>query len=347
MPEEISTIFVGGFPPDAKPRELDNLCRFLPGFVTSNTNTGKGITLFVLFDTPHYAHAAISVLSGQVFDRSGNVEPMRATMARNNMKRSGGPSQAPGAPYPTSKGGWGGGAPPHQPPPPTHAPPPGHAGMESAGAKRPRMYEDPSQVDTVASVGAAEQGFDEDTLRAFFEACPGFLDFKPNPRSGGGFAKFASHALAAQVIEMARNEGIPCDMAKSSMGATGAAGHYAAPPPAESGYGGGNGWGGGHRAATYIAPAPSDGGAKRPRIPEDSGQVDTVASVGAVEAGYDEQGLHLFFQAQEGFVAFKGNPRMGGGFAKFASHALAVQAMQVSKDSGVPAAIARSSMSVT
>jgi len=218
--EVVSTVFVGGFPPDASPRELDNLCRFMPGFVTSNVSTAKGYaTLFVLFDHPRNAAGAIDLLNGQMYDRSQPGEPMRATMARSNMR-----SSTPSAPAHHAARGWGGGAPPGQPPPPASPPPqfyPVNVAVDTGGGtKRPRIPEDPSRVDTVASVGAKEAGFDEATLRAFYQQMPGFVEFKSNPRMGGGFAKFASADLALQAVDMARSEGIPAEMAKSSMGAT-------------------------------------------------------------------------------------------------------------------------------
>lgn len=261
--------------------------------------------------------------------------------------------------------GWGGGAPPGQPPPPASPPParsyPVNVAVDdSSGLKRPRIPEDPSRVDTVASVGAKEAGFDEVTLKAFYQQLPGFVDFKGNPRMGGGFAKFASADLALQAVEMARGEGIPAEMAKSSMGATGGGSQYgqqaperAAPYQASapsishqvsswgSGGSAGNSWESG--AGSYGSGTP----AKRPRIPEDPSQVDTVASVGAKEAGYDETRLREFFEQVPGYIAFKGNPRMGGGFAKFECAAAAADAIQVAREHGVPAEIAKSSMSAS
>merc|ERR1712129_356769 len=89
------------------------------------------------------------------------------------------------------------------------AAPPAHSGghvWDSADAtpKRPRIPEDPSQVDTVASVGAADVGFDEFTLHTFFQSLPGFVVFKPNPRMGGGFVKFQSASLAIQAVTKSR-----------------------------------------------------------------------------------------------------------------------------------------------
>jgi len=376
---EVSTIFLGGFPYDAQPRELDNLVRFFPGYVTSSVSTNRGVTMFALFDIPENAQAAIEVLNGQVFDRNNPAELMRASMAKSNMRSSasggGGGGGGGGAAHhgpPPARGSAAAWAAPRtfsQPPPPSYPPPPGHPGTgpmgNQSGQKRPRIYEDPNQIDTVASVGAMEAGFDENTLRGIFESFPGFMHFKANPRMGGAFVKFASPAHAVQALQYAKDDGVPCEMAKSSMSVPGESRPPQAPaaaqqiyppaqrittighvpqqpiPPAGLGVplgGGGGGCGGGGGGG-------GGGGLKRPRIPEDPNQVDTVASVGAAEAGFDESALHSFYSSLPGFVAFKGNPRMGGGFAKFSCASEAHAAVARAKESGIPADIARSSMS--
>lgn len=336
---DVSTIFVGGFPPDASSRELDNLCRFLPGFVTSKVVTTKGLTLFALFDCPLNAVEAINVLDGQPFDGTQvGGEPMRAQMARTNMRGGGGGGVGlpngfrPPAPQPT----WDTAAiMPNQPPPP-EAPYPGPVGVPIG--KRPRMAEEPGAVDTVASLGAKEAGIDETSLKSFFESLPGFVDFKGNPRMGGGFAKFASSAMAQQAVEMAQQEGVPAEMARSSMASNrDGSGGWPGPAPVIT------------PAAAFQPPrAPVGGGhgfdAKRARIYEDPNQVDTIACVGALEAGFDEPALMQFFEQTNGFVAFKANPRMGGGFVKFLASDLAQLALQAAQDAGIPAALARSSM---
>jgi len=348
MAGEVSTVFVVGFPVDAHPRELDNLCRFMPGFADAKVVTNaKGVTLFAMFDCGTNAQSALFLMNGQSFDRMQPGEPLRAQMAKSNMRSSGG--AAPAAQYGTARAWAGAGniVPSGQPPPP-EGPHPNwdnmHAEVAPFGGKRPRIAEDPSGVDTVAAVGAADAGFDETRLRTIFESMPGYCEFKGNPRMGGGFAKFASAAHAVQAIDMCRMEGVPCEMAKSSMGAKGGGdggkggGGYIVPAP------GGLSWG-----ASPSAGAPKGGGkdGKRPRIPEDPNQVDTVASMGAENAGFDADSLHAFYQQLPGFVAFKPNPRMGGGFAKFASAEHAVAAVNVAQEQGVPAEIARSSMSGT
>jgi len=344
--EEVSTVFVGGLPPDATPRELDNLCRFLPGFTNAKVDARKGKTLFARFDTQSSALSAITALNGQVFDRTNPGEPMRAVLAKSNMKSDRPPSW--GSPY--------GGPSAAQPPPAVYPPvgsapgnynaavshsPGGFGGLSTpplyAGpaGKRPRALEHPSEVDTVASVGAAEKGFDEAALHGFFLSLPGFITFKANPRMGGGFAKFDSAAYAVQAISAAHQQGIPAEIAKSSMNNGGFREH---PPVGLSSQGGLAG-------EVYSMPSPGHGhGTKRPRMADNPYQVDTVASVGAAEQGIDEATLHSFFMSLPGFLAFKGNPRMGGGFAKFESASLASQAVASAQQQGIPADIAKSNM---
>jgi len=331
--EEVSTVFVGGIPSDATPRELDNLCRFLPGFVNSKVDLKKGKTLFVRFDTPSSAFNAISALHGQVFDRLNPGEPLRVVLAKSNMK-----SDKPSTWIEYLE---------TQPPPPAFPPTySGHNGPTfgtfPAGVpagKRSRMQEDPSEVDTVASVGAAERGIDEESLRTFFSCLPGFVTFKPNPRMGGGFAKFESAAFAVKAIELATEQSIPAEIAKSSMGS-----HLNQPAPQA------------YQPPIYQPPpqqpplwrGPGTAtGVKRQREFEEHEEVDTVASVGAAEKGIAEASLRAIFATMPGFVAFKPNPRMGGGFAKFESAALAVDAAANARAQGVPADIARSSMITT
>eukprot|EP00930_Biecheleria_cincta_P035544 TRINITY_DN24445_c0_g1_i1.p1 TRINITY_DN24445_c0_g1~~TRINITY_DN24445_c0_g1_i1.p1 ORF type:complete len:296 (+),score=62.47 TRINITY_DN24445_c0_g1_i1:46-888(+) len=272
LEEEVSTIFIAGFPSDASSRELDNFCRFLPGFLNSKATFGKGITLFALFDSAMNAQAAIEVLKDQAFDRFSEGEPLRVVMARSNMRnvapsttdrsghRGGGYSNSAGhassSGYGNSGGyssndyasnGYGDRAPRSQPPPPStpypgnrayppaqrappaerqYAPPAerrwsygqaASAPSQPVSGKRARHSEDPSSVDTVASVGAADAGIDEEHLHSFFAQLPGFVVFKGNPRMGGGFAKFQTPQMASEAIRAAEAEGIPAARARSSM----------------------------------------------------------------------------------------------------------------------------------
>mmetsp|Transcript_103213 Transcript_103213/g.318460 ORF Transcript_103213/g.318460 Transcript_103213/m.318460 type:complete len:151 (+) Transcript_103213:2-454(+) len=146
---------------------------------------------------------------------------------------------------------------------------------------------------------------------------------------GGGFAKFESPALASEAVAAAQQQGVPAEIAKSSM--TGGGAQHTAPA----------------LPAPQLALPPSYGAppAKRQRAIENPGEVDTVAVVGAAERGFDEGALQAFFMEQVGFLVFKPNPRMGGGFAKFQSPALAVQCVGKAHEQGIAMEIARSSMS--
>eukprot|EP00931_Biecheleriopsis_adriatica_P115519 TRINITY_DN91304_c0_g1_i1.p1 TRINITY_DN91304_c0_g1~~TRINITY_DN91304_c0_g1_i1.p1 ORF type:complete len:278 (-),score=45.67 TRINITY_DN91304_c0_g1_i1:49-819(-) len=247
--EEVSTIFVAGFPGDASQRELDNLCRFMPGFVNSKVSFGKGTTLFALFDSPMSAQAAIDVLRDQAYDRLNPAETLRVVMARSNMRNEQ-PTRGPPPPqYPPprqqpaygaapgynggggndrggySRGGYDRGyatqGARQQPPPPIgysggHSP--GWGGSQGPPQKRART-EDPGSIDTVAVVGAMERGIDEAALNQFFSQQPGFLVFKVNQKMGGGFAKFMAPDMAREAVGQAESQGIPASIARSSMSA--------------------------------------------------------------------------------------------------------------------------------
>lgn len=291
-PGEVDTVAsVGAAEAGFDEAALHGFFASLPGFVIFKANPRMGGG-FSKFETPELAVQAIN---------AAQENGIPAEMAKSSM----------------NVGGAGG-----QPPPPVVAPPPGHG----HGTKRPRMAENPNQVDTVASVGAAEQGIDEASLHDYFAGLHGFIMFKPNPRMGGGFAKFDSPASASEAVVCAQQQGVPAELAKSSM-STGGQGPVAAPPPRQL------------PPPSYAPPA------KRPRAAENPGQVDTVAVVGAAERGFDELSLQSFFMDQPGFLAFKANPRMGGGFAKFESPDLASQCAAKGKENGMPMDIAKSSMS--
>ncbi|CAK0840584.1 unnamed protein product [Prorocentrum cordatum] len=284
--EEVSTVVVAGLPPDATPREADNLCRFMPGFVHSKVDTKKGIMLFVRFDSALNAQAAIGAIAGHMFDRSQPGEPLRAQMARSNMRSTNAPPASAGA-------GWGGG-------PPRRVAPPaggygqggyGHASSWSQPSKRPREESmphaaNPGEVDTLVCIGAHELGYDEQSLEVFFSSLDGFLTFKHNQKMGGGFVKFASTECASAAIAAAQENNVPAKWAKSSMGS-----------PAKGGWGsggdgygkGGDGYGkGGHAYPAGQPPPPRTPPpgppAKRARGVENPSSVDTVACVGALEA---------------------------------------------------------------
>lgn len=256
--EEVTTIFCANFPADATHRELDNLCRFLPGFLRCKASFGRGVTLFALFDSVPAAQAAIDVLNDQAFDRSRpQQDALRVVMAKSNMRGSepdrGGwqsqgkvqepswtPKATPQRPsYSAPRGAVGGHADTRYQATPARGGYWKEASYDSAPMKRaapkggnviggsydqwsapppPKRRQAPSEgVDTVASVGAADAGFDEESLHNFYAQQQGFVAFKANSKLRGGFAKFQSPELAQQAVEVATAEGIPAAMARTSM----------------------------------------------------------------------------------------------------------------------------------
>lgn len=81
--DEVRTIFITGFPPDVKDRELNNLLRFLPGYVASQMNWKAGLAQgFALFDSAAAARTAIDIVGQIQFDENS---VLRCEMARKNM----------------------------------------------------------------------------------------------------------------------------------------------------------------------------------------------------------------------------------------------------------------------
>eukprot|EP00250_Pteridium_aquilinum_P008249 c17803_g1_i1 orf=1223-2176(-) len=83
--EEVRTIFVLGFPPDVKERELQNLLRWWPGYEASQMNfKGEQPMGFALFSSAAMALSARDALQNLVFDPEAN-SVLRAEMAKKNL----------------------------------------------------------------------------------------------------------------------------------------------------------------------------------------------------------------------------------------------------------------------
>ncbi|KAI5056512.1 hypothetical protein GOP47_0028330 [Adiantum capillus-veneris] len=83
--EEVRTIFVLGFPPDVKERELQNLLRWWPGYEASQMNfKGEQPMGFALFSSAAMALSARDALQNLVFDPETN-SVLRAEMAKKNL----------------------------------------------------------------------------------------------------------------------------------------------------------------------------------------------------------------------------------------------------------------------
>ncbi|XP_024516969.1 cell wall integrity protein scw1 isoform X2 [Selaginella moellendorffii] len=132
--DEVRTIFVLGFPPDVKERELQNLLRWWPGYEASQMNfKGDQPMGFALFSTASMAMAARDALQNLVFDADAK-SVLRAEMAKKNLyvKRGVTGINAEGTAYDHSKRMRTGGEctpaypPPFAPPPPPAWPPQGY-----------------------------------------------------------------------------------------------------------------------------------------------------------------------------------------------------------------------------
>ncbi|XP_020523689.1 RNA-binding protein with multiple splicing 2 isoform X2 [Amborella trichopoda] len=83
--DEVRTIFISGLPDDVKERELQNLCRWLPGYEASQVNyKGEQPMGFVLFSTAPMAMAARDALQELVFDAEAK-SVLRTEMAKKNL----------------------------------------------------------------------------------------------------------------------------------------------------------------------------------------------------------------------------------------------------------------------
>lgn len=356
----VSTIFVAGLSFDAQPRELENMMRFMPGYegikVTGPKGGGKGgAAVFVKFDNADDAVAAMTVLHNMPFDLQYPDQLMRVEIARSDMK-------TPAAAVPRSAVQAYQPAPPrhahpvyNQPPPPVYAPTPvTYAAASGPPSKRARTEEDAGSVDTLALFGATEKGYTEGQLEDYFAQLPGFMCFKGNKRVGGGFVKFETPELAMSALGAAIESGLEAQIARTSMSSPAGdqavggydsyggsyhndrgyapAPHYSDPAPPPRGGGGGGGSKRGVRGGLHTAA--KLGGA----------MVDTLILQGVTEKGWTSDTITDVFRNVPGFLTFKANPRVGGGFVKFADPEHAMDAIEVAANHGIEAQMARSSM---
>ncbi|KXZ42804.1 hypothetical protein GPECTOR_117g369 [Gonium pectorale] len=207
--DEVRTIFVTGFPPDVKERELNNLLRFLPGYEASQMNYSKGSAQgFALFATGATARAACDQLQHVRFDETSTL---RSEMARKNMyirdmepnkrPRTSGPPGAPGGYGPP-----GGGAAGYGRPPPSYGGGggPGGPGGSRDGGSRDGGRDDNPPCNTLF-VGNLSDNVDESELRNLFAGAPGFRQLKlmRGPKATLGFVEFedVSTAMAAHAAQ--------------------------------------------------------------------------------------------------------------------------------------------------
>lgn len=85
--DELRTLFIAGLPADAKPREVYNLFRDFPGYVSSHLRTGKSSQAyaFAVFADQQSALAALSGTNGMIFDLEKNCS-LHVDLAKSNSR---------------------------------------------------------------------------------------------------------------------------------------------------------------------------------------------------------------------------------------------------------------------
>ncbi|XP_037466329.1 U2 small nuclear ribonucleoprotein B''-like [Triticum dicoccoides] len=85
--DELRTLFIAGLPADVKPREVYNLFRDFPGYVSSHVRSGKSTQsyAFAVFADQPSALAAMSVTNGLTFDLEKNCS-IHVDLAKSNSR---------------------------------------------------------------------------------------------------------------------------------------------------------------------------------------------------------------------------------------------------------------------
>eukprot|EP01023_Acetabularia_acetabulum_P033816 TRINITY_DN3166_c1_g1_i1.p1 TRINITY_DN3166_c1_g1~~TRINITY_DN3166_c1_g1_i1.p1 ORF type:complete len:308 (+),score=64.93 TRINITY_DN3166_c1_g1_i1:189-1112(+) len=192
--EEIRTIFITGFPPDVKERELNNLLRFLHGYKASQMNWKNGQAQgFALFDSSVSARQSVESISQLVFDEN---HVLRCEMARKNMyvKEDGGDlmGRQEGGDYNLGMGGNVGLAAPTPVPTPAAVRPQGYGQITN--------MRDNSPCNTLF-VGNLADTVDENELKQLFSPQPGFRQLKlvRSDKGTNCFVEFVDESCATVV----------------------------------------------------------------------------------------------------------------------------------------------------
>uniref|UniRef100_A0A061RX97 Cell wall integrity protein scw1 n=1 Tax=Tetraselmis sp. GSL018 TaxID=582737 RepID=A0A061RX97_9CHLO len=192
--EEIRTVYLSGFPPDVKERELNNLLRFLPGYEASQmhwkNNQAQG---FALFATGASARAAKDAIHNLCFDDS---TVLRCEMAHKNMyfketeQASKRPKHAASQAYEPYSGSYPG----YSYPSASVTP------VQPAGYQQVTNTKDNPPCNTLF-IGNLGDHVSEAELRALFSHQPGFNQLKMvrNSRNTTCFVEFVDVASAMMV----------------------------------------------------------------------------------------------------------------------------------------------------
>lgn len=343
-----TTICLVGFPPEGVgPRELKNICRWMPGYQGAHVSfAGGGLpsTLFVKFDFPQQATEAVERLNGAPFDLDNPHFLIKAEFARREMEVRASPlhtnsSQMVAAQQFQRQAG-----------PPLMG---GMlaAGLNNGGIKRvaPGVAPANEPLVTIVVFALKEKGLAPADLQAWFSTRTGFISLQMNDRIDGMFCRFQSVELAEQALQEANAQGVGAEWARRNLDDDRGATAGGALPMAT-------------QFAPQLQPQPflsqpqllpqqqqpqqqfmaSPGGYNGPpsrRGPAE--QLVTICVLGLQSKEVAPETMQEWFQQCPGFDRLQLNERIGGLFVKFLSAAEAENALSEANKNGFGAEWAR------
>lgn len=315
----ISTICIVGFPPEALPRELKNLCRFIQGFEGAHVafaGPGQSSALFVKFRTTDLAKSAMDMLHGAPFDQDVPQVTLKVEYARREMEVR--PNSLLPAPMVTAAQPWM----PDRAVARPSAPPVQVQQIPQMGQMGPprRVGMTGGELTTITVLGMKEKRLMSEELKQWFTQRPGFLTLHVNERIDGLFVKFSTSLAAEQAIEDANQMQFGAEWARRNLDDDVGPKPVAAPAP--------------FPVQTAAPPLPvaagPPGGYAGPakRLRAAGGELNTITILGIREKELSPDMLQQWFSERPGFVAMQINERINGVFAKFSSQSAAMQVLE-------------------
>lgn len=236
--EEISTLFITGFPVDTRKREIHSLLRFLPQYEGCHVSTSSGLVqAFGRFGTAAAANSACETLNGICFDEADPSGRIHASMARRNMELRptkpgrverpsssgadlwnsgpyGHPVQQAFNPFMMPNMGYGYGA-------PEPFGYPAQAFDTGVGMKRRRTADSgfsSSECDTL-HVRSTDPYLSESIVAGMFSQQPGYQTIKFYDRPDGmmAFVKFSTNNHAKDATQLVQHPSMSVEFARRSL----------------------------------------------------------------------------------------------------------------------------------
>lgn len=348
---ESCTLLVTGFPENSSDRELENFCRFLPGFGGAKSSFKKFPQVFVKFESHAQVLNAMQWVDQQPFDLHDQLNVLKGHIARKELnidmvsdRQSGAPLQSRNGVGPSLLQGslnallglaeapgnaWQAAA---------HAHWPSEAYMtEDRPSKRPRWEAEDGGMDTLYIRDIVEKKQTESSIASLFSGYKGYVTLRLAKHAVSGiencFIKFASAADAQAALHSAP-AWLEADMARRSLDlSVGSAKQseswsaVAAPMPKggawphfepKGGKGKTNGWGKdgkdgswGKDASWGLEGGWGKGGKSQGKVGDSPD--DTIVVMNAIDKGYTEETLTEHWPSQPGFCAMRISPHTGKG----------------------------------